>query len=242
MAERDRRPGDRAGRGRPPRAPVARARLAPPAQARGPRHRLRHRQDLRPRPEGPRLPLRRRRPRRLPGRPDARLHAAGQAARLQPQDVHAHGPVPHPLGPGQRGPADVFEAGTVVDLEALAARGLVKNNANRDWPVKILAKGELDRALTVRAHAFSAAAEGEDRGGRRHGRDHRRGPEAGRIAGRDVLRRSSPRSGPPSFARSSLFTAFILRHLPLRIVHPGAGRQPGRRCRRPSTRAAARTS
>ncbi len=52
----------------------------------------------------------------------------------------------------------VFEAGSVVDLEALVARGLVKNNANRDWPVKILAKGDLDRALTVRAHAFSGAA------------------------------------------------------------------------------------
>jgi large subunit ribosomal protein L15 len=52
----------------------------------------------------------------------------------------------------------VFDAGAVVDVEALAARGLVKNNANRGWPVKILAEGDLDRALTVRAHAFSAAA------------------------------------------------------------------------------------
>ena len=56
------------------------------------------------------------------------------------------------------GRLDVFEAGSVVDLEALAARGLVKNNANRDWPVKILAEGEIDRPLTVRAHAVSAAA------------------------------------------------------------------------------------
>jgi large subunit ribosomal protein L15 len=46
----------------------------------------------------------------------------------------------------------------VVDPEAMAAKGLVKNNANRDWPVKILAEGEIDRALTVRAHAVSAAA------------------------------------------------------------------------------------
>ena len=52
----------------------------------------------------------------------------------------------------------MFDAGSTVDLEALAARGLVKNNANRDWPVKILAEGEIDRALTVRAHAVSAAA------------------------------------------------------------------------------------
>ena len=35
-------------------------------------------------------------------RPDPGLHAAGQAPRLQPQDVDAHGPVPHPLGAGQR--------------------------------------------------------------------------------------------------------------------------------------------
>jgi large subunit ribosomal protein L15 len=52
----------------------------------------------------------------------------------------------------------VFDAGTVVDVELLEARGLVKNNRNRGWPVKVLAKGDLDRALTVRAHAFSAAA------------------------------------------------------------------------------------
>ena len=54
--------------------------------------------------------------------------------------------------------SEVFEAGATVDPEALAAKGLVKNNANRDWPVKILAQGEIDRALTVRAHAVSAAA------------------------------------------------------------------------------------
>jgi large subunit ribosomal protein L15 len=52
----------------------------------------------------------------------------------------------------------VFDAGSVVDVEALEARGLVKNNSHREWPVKVLAEGELDRALTVRAHAFSAAA------------------------------------------------------------------------------------
>lgn len=56
------------------------------------------------------------------------------------------------------GRLSVFDAGATVDPEALAAKGLVKNNANRDWPVKILAEGEIDRALTVRAHAVSAAA------------------------------------------------------------------------------------
>lgn len=56
------------------------------------------------------------------------------------------------------GRLDVFEAGSVVDLEALAARGIVKNNTNRAWPVKLLAGGEIDRALTVRVHAASPAA------------------------------------------------------------------------------------
>lgn len=60
-----------------------------------------------------------------------------------------------PVNVGQLG---VFDAGAVVDIEALEAKGLVKNNANRGWPVKILAEGELDRALTVHANAFSAAA------------------------------------------------------------------------------------
>lgn len=56
------------------------------------------------------------------------------------------------------GRLSVFDAGATVDPEALVAKGLVKNNANRDWPVKILAGGEIDRPLTVRAHAVSAAA------------------------------------------------------------------------------------
>ncbi len=56
------------------------------------------------------------------------------------------------------GSLDVFDAGSVVDIAALEARGLVKGNKNRQWPVKILAEGELARALTIRAHAFSAGA------------------------------------------------------------------------------------
>lgn len=52
----------------------------------------------------------------------------------------------------------VFAPGAVVDVAALEARGIVKNNANRAWPVKILAEGDLTVALTVRANAFSAAA------------------------------------------------------------------------------------
>jgi large subunit ribosomal protein L15 len=56
------------------------------------------------------------------------------------------------------GRLSVFPAGATVDVEALAAAGLVKNNANRGGPVKILAGGEIDRALTVRVDAVSAAA------------------------------------------------------------------------------------
>ena len=41
-----------------------------------------------------------------------------------------------------------------VDPSALVAHGL----AHKGRPVKILARGDLDKALTVRAHAFSATA------------------------------------------------------------------------------------
>jgi large subunit ribosomal protein L15 len=47
-----------------------------------------------------------------------------------------------------------FEAGEVVDPETLMLRGL----ATRALPVKILGKGTLDVALTVRADAFSGSA------------------------------------------------------------------------------------
>ena len=48
-----------------------------------------------------------------------------------------------------------FESGADVTLEALAAKGL---GTRKGVPVKILAKGELSKPLTVHAHAFSAAA------------------------------------------------------------------------------------
>ena len=47
-----------------------------------------------------------------------------------------------------------FSAGAVVNPDELRKRGLVKHRGR----VKVLAEGELDRALTVQAHAFSAAA------------------------------------------------------------------------------------
>jgi len=50
---------------------------------------------------------------------------------------------------------DLFDAGTVVDTAAIIARGLASNI--RDG-IKILAKGSITKALTVKAHKFSAAA------------------------------------------------------------------------------------
>ena len=51
--------------------------------------------------------------------------------------------------------ATKFDAGTVVTPELLRERGLV---AGGNRPVKILARGEVGKALTVRAHKFSGKA------------------------------------------------------------------------------------
>jgi large subunit ribosomal protein L15 len=48
-----------------------------------------------------------------------------------------------------------FDKGAEVTLEALKAVGLGKKD---DIPVKVLAKGELTKPLTVHAHKFSASA------------------------------------------------------------------------------------
>ena len=42
-----------------------------------------------------------------------------------------------------------------IDPQLLRARGLI---GSQKWPVKILGSGDLDRALSVRAHAFSGSA------------------------------------------------------------------------------------
>lgn len=47
-----------------------------------------------------------------------------------------------------------FDAGTEITPESLRDRGLIRHRGR----VKVLAEGDLDRALTVKAHAFSAAA------------------------------------------------------------------------------------
>ncbi len=48
-----------------------------------------------------------------------------------------------------------FDAGTEVTVDLLRATGLARGSSA---PVKILGHGELDRSLTVKAHAFSASA------------------------------------------------------------------------------------
>ena len=53
------------------------------------------------------------------------------------------------------GSLERFEAGAVIDLEGFRSTGLVRGRKKK---VKILAKGELTKALTIKAHAFSAQA------------------------------------------------------------------------------------
>jgi large subunit ribosomal protein L15 len=48
-----------------------------------------------------------------------------------------------------------FDAGAEVTIELMQANGL---GTRKDVPIKILANGELSKALTVHAHAFSATA------------------------------------------------------------------------------------
>lgn len=67
-----------------------------------------------------------------------------------------------------------FAAGSTVDIAALVAGGVLKNDRER---VKVLGTGELDRPLTVRAHRFSASARQkiEAAGGACHALDNARG-------------------------------------------------------------------
>ena len=47
-----------------------------------------------------------------------------------------------------------FEAGAVITPEALVAAGLVTGNG----PIKVLARGDVSKALTVKVHKFSGKA------------------------------------------------------------------------------------
>jgi large subunit ribosomal protein L15 len=51
--------------------------------------------------------------------------------------------------------AEVFDAGTVVTPELLHSKGLVPGGAAK---VKVLARGDVAKALTVKAHKFSGKA------------------------------------------------------------------------------------
>ncbi len=73
---------------------------------------------------------------------------------------------------------EMFEAGAAVTPEVLRERGIVKETGT---PVKILGRGEIAKALTIRAHKFSESAVKEDRGG-------------GWCGGSDCVR---SRGGPP---------------------------------------------
>ncbi len=48
-----------------------------------------------------------------------------------------------------------FEEGSVVDLDGIKKKGLVRKNARM---LKVLGGGEIDKKLKVKAHKFSAAA------------------------------------------------------------------------------------
>ena len=156
---RPRDPRDRP-RGRPARQAVPAPGRQAPAQARGPRHRLRA-------PARPRAAARR----ASAPAPAAASAPATRAARCPSTCSRASCAAPTARcrcrwarsAPTRcrstSGRLDVFDAGRRWSTSRRWPRkGLVKNNANRDWPVKILAQGEIDRALTVRAHAVSAAA------------------------------------------------------------------------------------
>lgn len=51
---------------------------------------------------------------------------------------------------------ETFAANTEVTIEMLVEAGLIKNLKN---PVKILARGEIKKPLTVKAHQFSCSAQ-----------------------------------------------------------------------------------
>ena len=82
--------------------------------------------------EGGQMPLQRRLPKRGFHNPFRRAFAVVNLGRLEA----------------------AFESGAVVDAAALAAHGLVRAGL----PVKVLGTGELSKALTVKAHAFSESA------------------------------------------------------------------------------------
>ena len=74
--------------------------------------------------------------------------------------------------------AERFEAGTVVTPELLASAGW---SAARGRLIKVLARGDLGKALTVRAHKFSGKAAEKIAAAGGHGRGTRVRRPAGRT-------------------------------------------------------------
>ena len=70
--------------------------------------------------------------------------------------------------------SDLAELGGTIDVAAMVAAGLLKNEREK---VKVLGTGDLDRALTVTAHRFSASARQkiEAAGGACHAIEHASG-------------------------------------------------------------------
>ncbi len=83
------------------------------------------------------------------------LFAGGQTPlfrRLPRRGFNSHVEKPAVVNVGR---LNVFEPGTVIDIELLKEKGLVRKRYRK---VKILGEGKLDRPLTVRASAFSRSA------------------------------------------------------------------------------------
>ena len=116
--------------------------------------------------------------------------------------------------------AEWFEAGTDVTPELLRERGLV----GRTGRVKVLARGDISKALTIRAHKFSgkaaekiAAAGGTAEVARRNGWRYARKPQ-------EHLRGLGPAQARAVHARDA-------RGLPRRQPHPDARASTPRRWR-----------
>ena len=148
-----------------------------------------------PRPEGLRLARGLEGPRPLRGRPDAAPHAAcascaGRRRRCRCRSSRSGRTRCRSTSRTSR---SASTTGADVTLEALREKGF---KPGKDVKVKVLAKGEITKALTVHAHAFSRRRAREDRG-----RGWHRGRRGRRLA--SLGRRCSRRSSRPSRSRTS---------------------------------------
>ena len=200
------------------------------AQADRPRRGLGPRQDLRPRPQGRRLALGRQAQGRLRGRPEPDPHADAKAARPAQEEVDAVRELPHHDPAGQpRRPRGALRGRRRGDPRDAARRRAWRSA--RD-PVKILARGEISKKLTVQAHAFSAAAKEkiEAAGGSCHTLEPL------------MLRTIANAFSVPEIRKKLAFTAAMLALYRLGAYIPVAGRRRRRRQGHRRTTSAAPTS